>query len=92
MKEKNKKNTDPKKTAYDEMNPPASIQNWGDGLAGLTTLYSPQIETKDSNGICVRDVADTLVGMGRLTSDQLSEVRGAQLKNVYADTDRKSVV
>jgi type IV pilus assembly protein PilB len=86
MKEKNKKNTDPKKTAYDEMNPSASIQNWGDGVAGLTTLYSPQIETKDSDGVCVRDVADTLVGMGRLTSDQLSEVRGAQLKNVYADT------
>jgi type IV pilus assembly protein PilB len=86
MKEKNKKNTDPKKTAYDEMNPPASIQNWGDGLAGLTTLYSPQTETKDSDGVCVRDIADTLVEMGRLTSDQLSEVRGAQLKNVYADT------
>lgn len=86
MKEKVKKHTDPKKISYEDVEHCGSVQNWGDGVAGLTALYSPQIETKNTDGMCVRDVADTLVGMGRLTNDQLSEVRGAQLKNVYADT------
>jgi len=86
MKEKVKKHTDLKKAAHEDTSHPGSIQNWGDGVAGLTTLYSPQFETANSDGVCVRDVADTLVGMGRLTNDQLSEVRGEQLKNVSADT------
>jgi len=86
MIEKDKKPTDPKETTHEDLNNSGSIQNWGDGVAGLTTLYSPQIETANSDGVCVRDVADTLAAMGRLTIDQLSEVRGAQLKNVYADT------
>jgi type IV pilus assembly protein PilB len=63
-----------------------AMHNWNGKIAGLTTIYSPQNETKNTDGMCVRDVADTLVGMGRLTNEQLSEVRGEQLKDVDEDT------
>jgi type IV pilus assembly protein PilB len=84
--EKFKKHKDPHKPTHEDRSYFDSIQSWGDGVAGLKTLYLPQNETINTNGICVRDVADTLVEMERLTNDQLSEVRDAQLKNVYADT------
>jgi type IV pilus assembly protein PilB len=44
------------------------------------------METGGTYGTSIRDIADMLAAMGRLTNDQLSQVRGAQLKNVYADT------
>ncbi|MGA2914910.1 MAG: ATPase, T2SS/T4P/T4SS family [Sedimentisphaerales bacterium] len=77
-----KKYINPRKTPRQD----GSSQNWGAGVAGLTTLYSPQTETQNTGGVSVRDVADTLVGLGRLTNDQLSQVRGEQLRDVYADT------
>ena len=86
MIQKIKKYLNSKKKPSQDANHSGSMQSWGDGVAGLTTLYSPQIETANSDGVCVRDVADTLVGLGRLTEEQLSQVRGQQLKDVYADT------
>ena len=52
---------------------------------GLTTLYSPQSEPENDTSVGVRDVADTLAKMGRLTEEQLSMVRGQQLEGT-ADT------
>ncbi|MDD5135004.1 MAG: ATPase, T2SS/T4P/T4SS family [Phycisphaerae bacterium] len=65
---------------------PPRTQSCGGKMAGLTTIYLPQNEVESTNGMCVRDVADTLVGMGRVTNEQLSEVRGEQLKNVEEST------
>ncbi|MFA6185778.1 MAG: GspE/PulE family protein [Phycisphaerae bacterium] len=57
-------------------------------VAGLTTIYSPQDETKNTAGGCVRDVADALVAIGRLTNDELANVRGEQFKNTGEDTSQ----
>jgi len=64
----------------------ASVQNHSGKVEGLTAIYSPQDETKENAGVCVRDVADALVAIGRLTSDELANVRGEQFKNTGEDT------
>ncbi|MCX5632310.1 MAG: ATPase, T2SS/T4P/T4SS family [Phycisphaerae bacterium] len=84
MKERVKK-TEPKETSRENISRSDLMQGWGDGTPGLTTLYSPQIETANSNGVYVRDIVETLVVMGRLTEDQLLAVRSEQLKNASAD-------
>lgn len=73
-------------TYFDGSSHQPMMQGWNGKVAGLTTIYSPQNETKNTDDMCIRDVADTLVGMRRLTNEQLSKVRGEQLKDVDEDT------
>ena len=55
-------------------------------VAGLTAIYSPQDETKNTAGGSIRDVADALFAIGRLTNDELANVRGEQFKSTGEDT------
>lgn len=73
-------------TYFDDSNGQSMSQNSSGKVAGLTAIYSPQDETKDNAGVCVRDVADALVDIGRLTYDELANVRGEQFKDTGEDT------
>ncbi|MCD4831795.1 MAG: Flp pilus assembly complex ATPase component TadA [Anaerohalosphaeraceae bacterium] len=61
-------------------------ENSSGPITGLSTLYSPPTETHTSDELNVHDVAETLLGMGRLTPEELSTVRGEQLKDIGTDT------
>ena len=50
-------------------------------ISGLSNLYAPQEESPGH----IRDVADVLVEMGKLTTDQAEEVRGVQEKRSGCD-------
>jgi type IV pilus assembly protein PilB len=54
-----------------------------DEISGLSLLYSPEQEQESSSQI--RDVADVLSEMGKITSDQLSELRRTQKQKAHCD-------
>jgi len=52
-------------------------------ISGLSLLYSPEQEQENSTQI--RDVADVLSEMGKITGDQLSELRRSQKQKANCD-------
>jgi type IV pilus assembly protein PilB len=86
MIEKIKKIFDTAATYFDDSSGQPMAQSSFGKVAGLTTIYSPQDETKNTGGGSVRDVADALVAIGRLTNDELATVRGEQFKNTGEST------
>ena len=63
-----------KKVKYVEEHSHTSDNDSIDGISGLSNLYSPQEDTPSH----VRDVADVLCEMGKITSDKLLSVRKLQ--------------
>lgn len=55
-------------------------------MPGLAMLYSPYAEAETPGRQNVHDVAEMLFRMGTVTGEQLSAVRGEQLKDLTADT------
>ena len=54
-------------------------------ISGLSQLYSPEQEQEQESAAQIRDEADALSEMGKITGEQLSELRGIQKKRANCD-------